>query len=74
MKRPLAIRIPARGLHRNGKSSATGFEIYNSFVRTFTVRTFNSFEQAERADKAYYLYLSLTPSERLRIMCELLAL
>jgi hypothetical protein len=33
---------------------------------------FNSFEEAERADKAYYW--SLTPDERLQMMCELCAL
>ena len=52
--------------------TAQAAQDYNSFVRTFTVRTFDSFEQAGRADKAYYL--SLTPDERLRIMCELCAL
>jgi len=41
-------------------------------VRTFTVRKFDSFQEAERADKSYYL--SLTPEQRLRIMCELCAL
>ncbi|SPE38449.1 hypothetical protein SBA6_890023 [Candidatus Sulfopaludibacter sp. SbA6] len=45
---------------------------YNESVRTVTVRKFDSFEVADRADKAYYW--SLTPNERLRMMCELCAL
>ena len=49
-----------------------GGEHYNSGVRTVTLRSFDSFEEADRADKLYYL--SLTPEKRLRIMCELCAL
>ena len=41
-------------------------------MRTVTVRKFDSFEEADRADKT--CYWSLTPGERLRIMCELCAL
>ena len=41
-------------------------------MRTVTVRKFDSFEEAERADRLYYW--SLTPEERLRMMCELCAL
>lgn len=41
-------------------------------VRTFTVRKFDTFADADMADKAYYL--SLTPAERLRMMCELTSL
>jgi hypothetical protein len=48
------------------------FVSYDESVRKFTVRTFESFEEAERAEKAYYL--SLTPGQRLQIMCELCAL
>jgi hypothetical protein len=46
--------------------------IYNGLVRRPAVRKYGSFEEADRADKAYYL--SLTPDERLRIMCELCSL
>ena len=46
--------------------------VYREGMRTFTVRAFDSFAEAERADNLYYL--SLTPEQRLRIMCELCAL
>ena len=42
---------------------------YNGLVRTVTVAKFDSFEEADRADKAYYL--SLTPEQRLRLLGEL---
>jgi hypothetical protein len=45
---------------------------YNGAVRKFAVRKFDNFEDADRADREYYW--SLTPQERLRIMCELTAL
>jgi hypothetical protein len=45
---------------------------YNVSVKKVTVRMFDSFEEADRADRTYYW--SLTPEERLRIMCELTAL
>ena len=41
-------------------------------MRNVTVRKFDSFEEADRADKTYYW--SLTPGERIRMMCELCAL
>ena len=41
-------------------------------VRTFTVAKFDNFEEADRAEKAYYL--SLTPEQRLRLLGELCSL
>jgi hypothetical protein len=40
-------------------------------VRRVAIRKYASLEEADRAEKAYYW--SLTPEERLRIMCELCA-
>jgi hypothetical protein len=45
---------------------------YNRSVRAVTVRKFDNFEEADRADKIYYW--SLTPAERMRMMCELTSL
>jgi len=45
---------------------------YSGAVRTIAVRKFDIFEQADAADKTYYL--SLTPEERIQLMCELCAL
>jgi hypothetical protein len=53
-------------------SSAPRRANYNGAVRTVTVRKFDSFEEAERADRLHYW--SLTPEVRLRMMCELSAL
>jgi hypothetical protein len=41
-------------------------------MRTVTVRKFDNFDAADRADKNYYW--SLTPADRLRMMCELTSL
>jgi hypothetical protein len=41
-------------------------------VRDRVVRKFDSFDEADRADKAYYL--SLTPAQRFEIQAELCAL
>jgi hypothetical protein len=37
-------------------------------VKNVTVRSLDSFQEADGAEKTYYW--SLTPAERLRIMCE----